>query len=44
MVSSVVRSLVASTLPIVTADTTWNTTSLPTGPLTATLKIGSTTN
>lgn len=24
MVSSVVRSLVASTLPIVTADTTWN--------------------
>ena len=33
----------ALTLPIITADTTWNTTSLPTGPLTATLKINGVT-
>jgi RHS repeat-associated protein len=29
--------------PIVAVDTTWNSTSLPTGPLTATLKIGGVT-
>ena len=33
----------ALTLPIVTADTTWSVSSLPTGPLTATLKINGVT-
>lgn len=33
----------ALTLPIVTADTTWSVASLPTGPLTATLKINGVT-
>ena len=34
----------ASTLPIVAIDTTWNSASLPTGPLTATLKINGVTH
>ena len=33
----------ASTLPIVAIDTTWNSATLPTGPLTATLKINGVT-